>query len=234
MPWGLDTSGSQQGWQRPFRGSGEFLPSGGCRALAARAETDQSCHSATSHLGTGHSLHQLEGWPETARDKRGGRRRFFFLSKSSNRCPREPLHLLLSVNRPSWGLLARRLVMMVGNDWEMMLSSTGPNARTRQHSHGAGCATSPQAMEVTEVGREQAVVGESDGSPIAPSSIAAAGSGHANSRLPTSRIFPATTHVTVVSWQVEGSTHSMVPGLQHRSGACPRASSIFSVHRQHL
>ena len=53
---------------------------------------------------------------------------FFFFSESSNRCPREPLHLLLGANSPLQGLLARRLVMMVGSNWVMMLLPMGPNA----------------------------------------------------------------------------------------------------------
>lgn len=55
-------------------GSGEFLFLGGCRALAACAGADQSCHAATSHLGSGCLLHHLQGRPEAPRDRRGGRR----------------------------------------------------------------------------------------------------------------------------------------------------------------
>lgn len=65
-------------------GSGEFLFSGGCRALAACAGIDQSCHAATSHLGSSCLLHQLQGWPGIPRDRRGGRRRAFFSESSAD------------------------------------------------------------------------------------------------------------------------------------------------------
>lgn len=48
-------------------------------------------------------------------------------------------------------------------------------------------------------GREQAVVGASDGLAIGPYSIIAAGIGHASSRLLASEIFPVTSHMTTAS-----------------------------------
>lgn len=83
-------------------------------------------------------------------------------------------------------------------------------------------------------GREQAVVGTSDGSSVGPSSTTAASRGHDSSRLLASEMLPATSHVTAVSWQAEGSDRSMIPGLQHHSSMCPRASFVFSVHHQYL